>query len=92
MSIQLLCRKVANTQIFMDSGECISVTVLEAGSNTVVQKKTEDKDGYSAIQLGFQERKAVRTTKPQAAGIRRRSVHDPKPSFATANISMFVMK
>lgn len=66
MSIQLLCRKVANTQIFMDSGECISVTVLEAGSNTVVQKKTEDKDGYSAIQLGFQERKAVRTTKPQA--------------------------
>jgi large subunit ribosomal protein L3 len=61
--LQLLCRKVGNTQIFDDSGECIPVTVLFAASNTVVQKKTEDKDGYCAVQLSFGERKPIRTTK-----------------------------
>jgi large subunit ribosomal protein L3 len=60
--VQLLCRKVGNTQIFADSGECIPVTVLEAGANTVVQKKSEDKDGYTALQIGFQDRKANRTS------------------------------
>ena len=63
MPVQLLCRKVGNTQIFAETGECIPVTVLEAGSNTVVQKKTDDKDGYSAIQIGFQDRKPSRTAK-----------------------------
>ncbi|MBW2267062.1 MAG: 50S ribosomal protein L3 [Deltaproteobacteria bacterium] len=66
MPLQLLCRKVGNTQIFNDSGECIPVTVLFAASNTVVQKKTEDKDGYSAVQLAFEERKPTRTTKALA--------------------------
>ncbi|HJO24234.1 MAG: 50S ribosomal protein L3 [Myxococcota bacterium] len=63
MPLQLLCRKVGNTQIFTDTGECIPVTVLEAGANTVVQKKTEDKDGYTAVQLGFGDRKPGRTSK-----------------------------
>jgi len=64
--VQLLCRKVGNTQIFVETGECVPVTVLEAGSNTVVQKKSEDKDGYTALQIGFQDRKATRT--PSALG------------------------
>ncbi len=63
MPVQLLCRKVGNTQIFVETGECIPVTVLAAGSNTVVQKKTDDKDGYSALQLGFQDRKPIRTSR-----------------------------
>jgi large subunit ribosomal protein L3 len=58
-----MCRKVGNTQIFIDTGECVPVTVLEAGANTVVQKKTEDKDGYCALQIGFQDRKPKRTSK-----------------------------
>ena len=66
MSLQLLCRKVGNTQIFADTGECIPVTVLEAGSNTVVQKKSDDKDGYTALQLGFGARKPARTSKALA--------------------------
>ena len=66
MPIELLCRKVGNTQIFSEAGECIPVTILEAGSNTVVQKKTPDKDGYSALQLAFGERKASRTSKALA--------------------------
>ena len=61
-----MCRKVGNTQIFADTGECIPVTVLESGSNTVVQKKSDDKDGYTALQLGFGARKPRRTPKALA--------------------------
>ncbi len=57
MSIELLCRKVGMTRIFDDSGDAIPVTVLEAGPNVVVQKKTDEKDGYTALQLGFGERR-----------------------------------
>jgi large subunit ribosomal protein L3 len=63
VAIELLCRKIGMTQIFNETGEAIGVTVLEAGPNTVVQKKTEDKDGYTAIQLGFQEKRPSRTSK-----------------------------
>lgn len=62
MPVQLMCRKVGNTQIFADSGECIPVTVLEAASNTVVQKKSADKEGYTALQIGFLDRKPGRTS------------------------------
>ena len=64
MSIELLCRKIGMTQLFSESGECIPVTVLEAGPNRVVQKKTAETDGYTALQLGFGEQRLSRTTKP----------------------------
>ena len=57
MSIELLCKKLGMTQIFIETGEAVPVTVLEAGPNTVVQKKTMDKDGYVAVQLAFGERR-----------------------------------
>jgi large subunit ribosomal protein L3 len=63
MPVQLLCRKLGSTQIFIESGECIPVTVLEAGSNTVIQKKTEKRDGYTALQVGIGERRPQRTDK-----------------------------
>jgi large subunit ribosomal protein L3 len=63
--MQLLCRKIGTTQLFVETGECIPVTVLEVGPNTVVQKKTEDKDGYSAIQVGYGEKRAIRLSKPE---------------------------
>jgi len=47
------------TQIFED-GKCVPVTVVEAGPNFVLQKKTEEKDGYVALQLGFDEKKEKR--------------------------------
>jgi large subunit ribosomal protein L3 len=56
MPIQLLCRKLGTTQLFAEDGECIPVTVLVAGPNTVVQKKTAERDGYTALQLSFGER------------------------------------
>ena len=57
MSIELLCKKLGMTQIFTDSGEAVPVTVLEAGPNVVVQKKTKEKDGYEAVQLAFGDRR-----------------------------------
>ena len=51
------------TQIFED-GKFIPVTVVEAGPNYVLQKKTVENDGYTALQLGFDEKKEKNTTKP----------------------------
>ena len=64
MAIELLCRKLGMTRIFTEKGEAIPVTVLEAGPNFVVQKKTEQTDGYSALQLGFGEKRRKTTSKP----------------------------
>jgi large subunit ribosomal protein L3 len=63
VAIELLCKKLGMTRIFTEKGEAIPVTVLEAGPNVVVQKKTTQTDGYDALQLGFGERRRKRTTK-----------------------------
>lgn len=59
----ILAKKIGMTQIFED-GKFIPVTVVEAGSNFVLQKKTVENDGYTALQLGFDEKKEKNTTKP----------------------------
>jgi large subunit ribosomal protein L3 len=59
----ILAKKIGMTQIFED-GKFVPVTVVEAGPNFVLQKKTEEKDGYTALQLGFDEKKEKNTTKP----------------------------
>ncbi len=74
MALQLLCRKIGTTQLFAENGECIPVTVLEAEPNVVVQVKTEETDGYSAIQLGFGERRPARTTRPLRGHFERAKV------------------
>jgi large subunit ribosomal protein L3 len=84
--VQLLCRKIGNTQIFVESGECIPVTVLQADSNTVVQKKTEQKDGYTALQLGFEERRPSRTSKPRAGHFQKAGVA-PKQFLKESRVS-----
>ncbi|SHJ05971.1 50S ribosomal protein L3 [Desulfofundulus thermosubterraneus] len=60
----ILGRKVGMTQIFNDAGQAIPVTVIEAGPCIVVQKKTPERDGYSAIQLGFGEKPERLVNKP----------------------------
>src|SRR3954465_11224907 len=62
----LLGRKVGMMRIFTDDGDAVPVTVLDVSNNRVTQVKTEESDGYSAIQVAFGERKASRVTKPQA--------------------------
>lgn len=62
--LELLGRKLGMTQYFNDVGDRIPVTVIAADPCVVVQKKTPAKDGYSAVQLGFEERKEKHTSKP----------------------------
>ena len=62
----LLGRKVGMMRIFTDDGDAIPVTVLDVSNNRVAQIKTEQIDGYSAIQVAFGERKASRVSKPEA--------------------------
>lgn len=64
MAIELLCRKLGMTRIYTDEGFSLPVTVLEAGPNTVVQKKTPEREGYSALQLGYGEQRRKTLTKP----------------------------
>ncbi len=68
MATGLLGKKLGMTQIFTAEGDCIPVTVLEAGPCTVVRRKTTDKDGYEAVLLGFgpiDEKHAHRLTKAE---------------------------
>jgi large subunit ribosomal protein L3 len=53
------------TRVFTEDGRWIHVTLVEAGPCTVIQKKTQDSDGYDAIQVGFGEARESRLTKPQ---------------------------
>ena len=59
----LFGQKLGMTRVFTEQGEQVPVTVLELGPNTVYQVKTDDTDGYSAIQIGFGQRKAQRVNK-----------------------------
>jgi large subunit ribosomal protein L3 len=68
MATGLLAKKVGMTQIFTPEGDCVPVTVLEAGPCTVVRRKTAEKDGYDAVVLGYaavDEKHAHRLTKPE---------------------------
>ncbi len=65
MTKGILGRKVGMTQVFTESGELIAVTVVEATPNVVLQVKNAETDGYSAIQLGYQDKRAVLSNKPE---------------------------
>ena len=69
MTVQgLIGRKIGTTQVFRESGEAICVTVVEAGPCTVTQIKTADKDGYDAVQLGYQD--VRRLNKPRTGHLK----------------------
>ena len=61
----IIARKIGMTQVFDEAGLAIPVTVLEAGPCTVIQKKTVETDGYSALKVGFSEVSDRRVTKPE---------------------------
>jgi len=64
----LIGKKIGMTQTFDAEGNVIPVTVIKAGPCTVIQKKTVDKDGYAAVQVGFVEEKGVRKPAKAALG------------------------
>jgi large subunit ribosomal protein L3 len=65
MSKGLIGKKLGMTSVFMEDGRYIPVTVILAGPCVVTQIKTVAKDGYNALQLGFEDKKITRTKKPQ---------------------------
>ena len=60
----LIGKKIGMTQLFDDDGKVIPVTAIEAGPCPIVQVKTEERDGYRAVQVGFGRKKARRSRKP----------------------------
>ena len=65
MEKAIIGKKIGMTQIFDEAGRVVPVTVIEAGPCTVVQKKTAEKDGYEAIQLGYETVPERKLTKPE---------------------------
>ena len=67
----IIGKKVGMTQIFDAEGKVIPVTVIEAGPCSVIQKKTEEKEGYNAIQLGFADVAQRKLTKPEIGHLKK---------------------
>jgi large subunit ribosomal protein L3 len=65
MAIGLIGRKIGMTQVFVETGELVPVTVIQAGPCTVVQRRTAARDGYAAVQLGWGEQKPQRLSKAE---------------------------
>ena len=78
MKKAIIGKKVGMTQIFDESGKVIPVTVVEAGPCVVTQKKTVETDGYTAVQLGFEDVKEAKLTKPEAGHLKKAGVEAKK--------------
>ena len=78
MKKAIIGKKVGMTQIFDETGKVIPVTVVEAGPCVVTQKKTTETDGYEAVQLGFEDVKESRLTKPEAGHLKKAGVEAKK--------------
>jgi large subunit ribosomal protein L3 len=89
MNKAIIGKKVGMTQIFDDKGKVIPVTVIEAGPCTVVQKKTVENDGYTAVQLGFETTKEHKLSKPEVGHLKKAGVDMLKylKEFRLADIS-----
>ena len=74
MSLGLVGRKVGMTRIFTDDGAAVPVTVLDVANNRVTQIKTEESDGYTAVQVTYGKRRASRVSKPQAGHLAKAGV------------------
>jgi large subunit ribosomal protein L3 len=83
MSIGLIGRKLGVTQVFQGDGTMVAVSVLAIEPNTVTRLRTEDRDGYTAVQLGAEP--AKRLTKPEAGQLRDL----PKAAQSLATIREF---
>ena len=70
----LLGRKVGMTRFFTDDGESVPVTVVDVSNNRVTQVKTQESDGYVAIQVTFGSRRSSSVTKPQAGHLSKAGV------------------
>ena len=78
MEKAIIGKKVGMSQIFDTDGKVIPVTVIEAGPCVVVQKKTVEKDGYEAVQLGYEDVPERKLTKPEKGHLDKAGVSPKK--------------
>jgi large subunit ribosomal protein L3 len=71
MRVGLLGRKVGMTQVYQEDGAAVPVTVLECGPCTVLQVRTPERDGYSAVQLGFADKKRRQASQAERGHARK---------------------
>jgi len=74
----IIGKKVGMTQIFDENGKVVPVTVIEAGPCVVTQKKTMENDGYVSVQLGFEDLKERKLTKPELGHLKKAGVSPKK--------------
>lgn len=74
MKKAIIGKKVGMTQIFDEAGHVVPVTVIEAGPCVVVQKKSQDKEGYVSVQLGFEDQIERKLTKPEKGHLEKAGV------------------
>jgi large subunit ribosomal protein L3 len=86
MGLRLLGNKIGMTQIFDESGQVVPVTVLQVGPCVVVDKKTDVKDGYSALVLGYEEVKEERVRKSEL-GLYKKTGITPKRHMAESRVT-----
>ena len=92
MQKAIIGKKIGMTQIFDETGCVVPVTLIQAGPCTVVQKKTAEKDGYNAIQLGFETAKEKHLTKPEIGHQKKAGLEELKKvlkEFALKDCSKF---
>ena len=87
----IIGKKVGMTQIFNADGKVIPCTVIEAGPCVVTQLKTEEKDGYNAVQFGFEDIKERKLNKPEKGHLKkaRESLKKYRKEFRFADCSTF---
>jgi large subunit ribosomal protein L3 len=77
----IIAKKLGMTQMFKEDGVLLPITAVQAGPCVVLQKKTEDKDGYCSIQLGFDEKRPKSTTKPLTEHFKKANTTPKKAVF-----------
>ena len=92
MQKAIIGKKIGMTQIFDETGRVVPVTLIQAGPCTVVQKKTAEKDGYNAIQLGYETVPERKLTKPELGHQKKAGLEEFKKvlkEFALEDCSKF---
>ncbi|MCP3966027.1 MAG: 50S ribosomal protein L3 [Lentisphaerae bacterium] len=77
---KIIGKKIGMTQVYDETGKVTPVTVIQAGPCVVVDVRTQDRDGYSAVQLGFGEKKAKNVTKPLLGHFKKAGIKEALPS------------
>jgi len=87
----MIGRKLGMTQLFLEDGSVVPATVVEAGPCLVIQKKTKEKDGYDALQLGFLPKNSMRVNKPISGHFKKGGVgpHEYLKEFRVESLEGF---